>query len=56
MVYRQMENEFDIMKRKIVNLQKLNERFETRMEEMKKFALKLENAYYEKKSKNQPDK
>jgi len=40
-VYRQMENEFDVMKRKIINLQKLNERFETRMEEMKKFALKL---------------
>lgn len=48
-----MENEFEIMKRKNVNLQKLNERFENRMEDMKKFALKLENAYYEKKSKTQ---
>ena len=50
-----MENEYDIMKRKNIHLTKLNERFESRMEEMKKFALRLENAYYEKKQKNQSD-
>jgi uncharacterized protein (DUF3084 family) len=44
--YRQMENEFEIIKRKNYNLNKMNERFEIRVEELKKFALKLENAYY----------
>lgn len=39
--FRQIEGEYDVMKRKNANLNRLNERFEARMEEMKKFALRL---------------
>lgn len=48
-----MEAEFDVLKRQNLNLTKFNDRFGVKMEELKKFSLRLENAYYEKKTKNQ---
>lgn len=48
-----MEAEFDVLKRQNLNLTKFNDRFGVKMDELKKFSLRLENAYYEKKTKNQ---